>query len=50
MSIRSRLTPIWPGGCAPAVAILASFAALAGVFLAATTGGLLVDGLDPGGP
>jgi hypothetical protein len=31
------------------VAILAGFAALAGVFLAATTGGLLVDGFDPGG-
>jgi hypothetical protein len=28
--------------------MLAGFAALAGVFLVATTGGLLVDGFDPG--
>ena len=48
MSIRSRLTPIWPGDRGPAVAMLAGFAAPAGVFLAATTGGLLVDGFDPG--
>src|SRR5262249_54234665 len=48
MSIRSRFTPIWPGDRAPAVAMLAGFAALAGGFLTATTGGLLVDGFDPG--
>ncbi len=38
----------WPGQRGPAVALLAGFAALGGIFLAASTGRLLLGGLDAG--
>lgn len=37
-----------PGGCRAPVGLLVGFSAMGGVFLAAATGGLLVDGLNPG--
>jgi hypothetical protein len=38
----------WPGDRGPAVAMLAGFSALAGIFLSATTGRLLSGGYDLG--